>query len=73
MLASLSAPGMAFFLALAFLIAPLPFVLGAVFPLLLRLAASQGEALPRRTGLIYLANSAGAFLGALLPDWSLSP
>jgi spermidine synthase len=47
----------------------LPVFLGAVFPLLLRLAAPTGETLPRRAGLLYLVNSAGAFAGALLTQF----
>lgn len=42
-----------------------PLLSGAVFPLLLRLAASSGDQLPRRTGFLYLANSLGAFTGGL--------
>ena len=47
----------------------LPLFLGAVFPLLLRLAAPTGEALPSRAGPLYLVNSAGAFAGALLTQF----
>ena len=45
---------------------PMAVFMGGVFPLLLRLAASQGQDLPRRTGSIYLANAVGAFGGAIL-------
>lgn len=48
---------------------PLAVFMGGVFPLLLRLAASQGQDLPRRTGSIYLANAVGAFLGAILSQF----
>lgn len=48
------------------LIVPFAFVSGAVFPLLLRLAAETGKSLPRSTGRVYLANSLGAFAGGLL-------
>jgi spermidine synthase len=48
---------------------PLAVFMGGVFPLLLRLAASQGQELPRRTGSIYLANAVGAFLGAMLSQF----
>lgn len=48
---------------------PLAVFMGGVFPLLLRLAASQGQELPRRTGSIYLANAVGAFLGAILSQF----
>ena len=50
----------------ALLAVPLPFLLGGVLPGLFRLAAPTGRALPARTGLLYLANSAGAFAGAML-------
>ncbi len=51
------------------LIVPLPFLSGGVFPLLLRLASSKGKDLPGRTGMIYLANSVGSFLGAMLAQF----
>ncbi len=57
---------LAYCAALAF---PLPFFLSAVFPLLLRIAARTSESLPRRTGPLYLANSAGAFAGAILAQF----
>jgi predicted membrane-bound spermidine synthase len=50
----------------ALLAVPLPFLLGGVLPGLFRLAAPTGRSLPARTGLLYLANSVGAFGGALL-------
>ncbi len=50
----------------ALLAVPLPFFLGGVLPLLFRLASPTGRALPGKTGLIYLANSVGAFAGAML-------
>ncbi len=46
-----------------------PFFLGGVFPLLLRLASSKGKELPARTGMIYLSNSVGSFLGAMLSQF----
>lgn len=46
-----------------------PFLAGGIFPLLLRLAASRGQSLPRQTGVLYLVNSTGAFLGALLTQF----
>lgn len=51
------------------LIIPLPLLLGGVFPLLLRLATSKGKELPGRTGIIYLSNSVGAFLGAMVSQF----
>jgi spermidine synthase len=48
---------------------PLALFMGGVFPLLLRLAASRGQDLPRSTGSIYLANAVGAFLGAILSQF----
>lgn len=51
------------------LIVPLPLLLGGVFPLLLRLASSEGKELPGRTGMIYLSNSVGSFLGAMLSQF----
>ena len=50
----------------ALLAVPLPFLLGGVLPGLFRLASPTGRSLPARTGLLYLANSVGAFGGALL-------
>jgi predicted membrane-bound spermidine synthase len=50
----------------ALLAVPLPFLLGGVLPRLFRLASPTGRALPARTGLLYLANSVGAFAGAML-------
>lgn len=47
----------------------LPFFSGGVFPLLLRLASSKGKELPGRTGMIYLSNSVGSFLGAMLSQF----
>jgi spermidine synthase len=43
----------------------LPLWLGGMLPLLLRLAAPTGRALPSGSGQLYLANAAGAFAGAL--------
>lgn len=54
---------------LLLLIVPVPFLQGGVFPLLLRLASSQGKELPSRTGKIYLSNSVGSFLGAMLAQF----
>lgn len=54
---------------LLLIIMPLPLLIGGVFPLLLRLASNQSQELPRRTGLIYLSNSAGSFLGAMLSQF----
>jgi SAM-dependent methyltransferase len=54
---------------LPLLIIPLPLLLGGVFPLLLRLASSQSQDLPGRTGRIYLSNSAGAFAGAMISQF----
>jgi len=51
------------------LIVPLPLLLGGVFPLLLKLASSRGQELPARTGMIYLSNSVGSFLGAMLSQF----
>jgi spermidine synthase len=51
------------------LIVPLPLLLGGVFPLLLRLASSKGKELPGRTGMIYLSNSVGSFVGAMLSQF----
>lgn len=49
-----------------YLLLTLPFFFfGGIFPLLLRLAAPQGESLPRETGAVYLASSIGSFVGAL--------
>ncbi|MBL8695157.1 MAG: hypothetical protein JNJ88_13765 [Planctomycetes bacterium] len=48
---------------------PLPLFLSGIFPLLVRLAASRLEMLPKQTGSVYIANSAGAFLGALLAQF----
>ena len=55
-----------FFLYCLALAVPLPLLLGGVFPLLLRLASPTGRGLPARTGVLYLANSIGAFTGAML-------
>jgi spermidine synthase len=63
----------AFVLHAVLLGASLPLFLGAVLPLLLRLAAPTGEALPARTGTLYLVNSAGAFAGALLTQFAGFP
>jgi spermidine synthase len=63
----------AFLLHAILLGAALPLFLGAVLPLLLRLAAPTGEALPARTGPLYLVNAAGAFAGALLTQFAGFP
>jgi spermidine synthase len=63
----------AFLLHAVLLGAALPVFLGAVLPLLLRLAAPTGEALPARTGPLYLVNAAGAFAGALLTQFGGFP
>jgi spermidine synthase len=47
----------------------LPAWLGGVLPLLFRLGAATGRALPGTAGRLYLANSAGAFAGALLTQF----
>jgi spermidine synthase len=63
-------PGMLAFLAhVALLAIPLPLFLGGVFPLLLRLLAPTGGALPRESGGLYLANAVGAFAGAILAQF----
>jgi spermidine synthase len=49
----------------ALLILPLALLLSGVLPLLLRLAAERGRSLPRTTGLLYLVNAVGAFVGAM--------
>jgi predicted membrane-bound spermidine synthase len=54
---------------LLLLIMPFAFLAGGVFPLLLRLASNKGQELPARTGRIYLFNSLGAFLGAMLTQF----
>jgi spermidine synthase len=61
-------PG-AVLLHVTLLAASLPLWLGAVLPLLLRLAAASGRALPARTGPVYLANALGSFAGALLTQF----
>jgi spermidine synthase len=47
----------------------LPLFTGAVLPLVLRLAAPTGRTLPGRAGPIFLANSIGAFGGAVLTQF----
>ena len=44
---------------------PPAFFLGGIFPLLLRIASQRASDLPRQSGRIYLANSLGAFCGAM--------
>jgi predicted membrane-bound spermidine synthase len=51
----------------------LPAWLGGVLPLLLRLSAPTGRALPGTTGRLYLANAVGAFGGALLTQFAGFP
>lgn len=51
----------------------LPVFLGGVLPLLLRLAAPSGRALPARTGRLFLVNSLGAFTGALATQFAAFP
>ncbi|MGH7321479.1 MAG: hypothetical protein ACRELA_17900 [Candidatus Rokuibacteriota bacterium] len=63
-------PWLAFVLFGAILAVPVPLLLGGVFPLLLRLASRTGAGLPRATGLVYLANSLGAFGGAMLAQFA---
>lgn len=48
---------------------PLPLLLSGVFPLLVRVATRSVEALPSRTGLVYVANSVGSFCGAILAQF----
>ena len=56
-------PGLFGYLAM---VAPAPFLLGGVFPLLLRLASDTGRGLPARTGRLYVASAVGSFIGAML-------
>jgi hypothetical protein len=49
----------------AILAIPMPFLLGGVLPLLLRLGSSTARALPGRSGLLYLVNALAAFAGGL--------
>jgi spermidine synthase len=63
-------PGALALLAHALLLGiPLPLFLGGVLPLLLRLLAPTGAALPRESGWLYLANAGGAFAGATLTQF----
>lgn len=48
---------------------PLPFLLGGLLPLLMRLASGTGRSLPRESGRLYLSNSVGAFAGAMLAQF----
>lgn len=52
---------------------PMPFLAGGIFPLLLRLAAGTGQELPAVTGRMYLLNSVGSFLGAMLSQFYAFP
>jgi len=53
----------------AVLVMPTPFLLSGVLPLLLRLASRTGRRLPAKSGTLYLANSVGAFAGAMLTQF----
>ena len=51
------------------LVLPMPFLMGAVLPLVLQLAAGLGRHVPTRSGPIYLVNALGAFAGAMLTQF----
>jgi spermidine synthase len=51
------------------LVVPMPFLLGAVLPLVLQLSAGLGRNVPARSGPIYLVNAIGAFAGAMLTQF----
>jgi len=44
---------------------PFAFFQGGIFPLILKLAAPKTKELPPKTGIIYLINSLGAFIGVM--------
>ena len=48
---------------------PMPFLMGAVLPLVLQLSAGLGHQVPTRAGPIYLVNAIGAFTGAMLTQF----
>ncbi len=51
------------------LVLPMPFLMGAVLPLVLQLAAGLGRHVPARSGPIYLVNAVGAFAGAMVTQF----
>jgi spermidine synthase len=55
------------------LVAPVPFLTGAIVPLLLRLQSVDEDALPVAAGRVGLASALGSFAGALLGDFVLIP